>query len=192
MPKKTRPSKGRGAASREGDPAGRANNSHHPASTEVIASEEVVVTISYKLLCERLLTCSICLENYNREDQRPKLLPCSHTACLPCMQQIVAQAQVQNQSPPRCPLCRRPVPLPYQGAQALPANFVLNELMHGSVREPTDESGAALRSSREWGRTFSCASSAWKCSVRAASQGSPRHMLVLDTRSSPSRRPSRG
>ena len=45
-------------------------------------------------------TCCICEEVYNLEDQKPLLLPCCHTFCRSCLQQLKAD---NNE---RCPLCR--------------------------------------------------------------------------------------
>ncbi len=34
---------------------------------------------------EDLLTCSVCLENFDNEVRKPKFLSCHHTLCLECV-----------------------------------------------------------------------------------------------------------
>ena len=46
------------------------------------------------------ITCTICEEPYNLEDRKPLLLPCSHTFCRSCLEQMKAR---NNEL---CPLCR--------------------------------------------------------------------------------------
>ena len=38
---------------------------------------------------EDLLTCSVCLIEYDREERRPKFLQCAHTACIKCLEVIL-------------------------------------------------------------------------------------------------------
>ena len=45
-------------------------------------------------------TCCICDEVYNLEERKPLLLPCSHTFCLSCLQQMES---IKNTM---CPVCR--------------------------------------------------------------------------------------
>ena len=47
------------------------------------------------------ITCSICEEVYNLEDRPPLLLPCSHTFCRNCIQQM------KLKSNGLCPVCRK-------------------------------------------------------------------------------------
>ena len=35
---------------------------------------------------EDLTTCSTCFFEYDEEERRPKLLPCSHSSCLLCLE----------------------------------------------------------------------------------------------------------
>ena len=46
------------------------------------------------------ITCTICDEVYNLEESKPLLLPCSHTFCSSCIQQM------QSINNKRCPVCR--------------------------------------------------------------------------------------
>ena len=47
------------------------------------------------------ITCSICVEVYNLDERKPLLLPCSHSFCRNCIQQM----QTNNKS--CCPQCRK-------------------------------------------------------------------------------------
>ena len=73
---------------------------------------------------ESLLTCSVCMEPY----RSPRILPCQHTFCLPCLERCYRAANPQLQSlrlatfP--CPTCRKICHVPAVGGlEALPADF---------------------------------------------------------------------
>ncbi|XP_072434502.1 tripartite motif-containing protein 3-like isoform X1 [Chiloscyllium punctatum] len=66
-------------------------------------------------LVEELLTCSVCLERYNR----PKLLPCQHTFCQdPCLSSLVDQDGREV----KCPECRNVHAIPQEGVIGFPSN----------------------------------------------------------------------
>ncbi|XP_035659439.1 tripartite motif-containing protein 2-like [Branchiostoma floridae] len=65
------------------------------------------------------LTCSICLELFTR----PKMLPCQHTFCQDCLQDLASR-----KVPLRCPNCRQQVRLPPQGVAGLPDNHLVTSL----------------------------------------------------------------
>ena len=47
------------------------------------------------------LTCGICMEQYDRKKRVPKILPCEHTFCLDCLNNIrVSRTRME------CPMCR--------------------------------------------------------------------------------------
>merc|ERR1712004_914855 len=48
------------------------------------------VSIDYEDFNESFLTCGTCLCMYDATEHYPKLLPCSHTVCLDCLDRIVA------------------------------------------------------------------------------------------------------
>nr|CAH0111625.1 unnamed protein product [Daphnia galeata] len=50
---------------------------------------------------EELVTCQICLYEYDRETRKPKFLQCAHTICLLCFQAARQQDTIT------CPFCRR-------------------------------------------------------------------------------------
>ena len=70
--------------------------------------------------------CPICFDTYQNEGpHRPKLLICSHTVCLSCLEQLARDGN----SPVNCPECRAVCPLPQGGADAFPTNrYVLSNL----------------------------------------------------------------
>ncbi|XP_035658558.1 tripartite motif-containing protein 2-like [Branchiostoma floridae] len=79
------------------------------------------------------LTCSICLELFTR----PKVLPCGHTFCQDCLQDLASR-----QVPLQCPCCRRQVRLPPhgQGVAGLPDSHIIAN-MCGRLRQQTSLSG---------------------------------------------------
>jgi E3 ubiquitin-protein ligase SH3RF len=67
-----------------------------------------------------LLECSVCLE---RLDHSSKVLPCQHTFCRRCLEEILAR-----QSELRCPECRTLVTVRIED---LPPNILLVRLLEG-------------------------------------------------------------
>ncbi|XP_019633615.1 PREDICTED: tripartite motif-containing protein 3-like [Branchiostoma belcheri] len=61
------------------------------------------------------LSCSICLELFTW----PKVLPCQHTFCQDCLQDLAGRGGTFQ-----CPICRRQVTLPPQGVTGLPDNLM--------------------------------------------------------------------
>ena len=71
--------------------------------------------------------CSICMFEYQVEGDRcPKLLPCSHTVCLDCLQQLVRRTTINKIE---CPICRADTTVPAEGAGAFPTNrYIIDAL----------------------------------------------------------------
>ena len=72
---------------------------------------------------EEQLTCPICLEQFTN----PKILPCSHSFCLHCLEGVAPELVEGNLCLP-CPTCRSPCPNPDKGLASLPPSFVINNL----------------------------------------------------------------
>ena len=67
---------------------------------------------------ENSLTCAVCLSVF----KDPKLLPCFHTFCAMCIQDVADRHRGSNFP---CPACRKPTSLPPGGATALQSNFYI-------------------------------------------------------------------
>lgn len=65
-----------------------------------------------------ITTCPICCETL----KDPRLLPCQHTFCLPCLQRLAHRKQSDLASEITCPLCRATVAAPRGDVTALPVN----------------------------------------------------------------------
>lgn len=90
-----------------------------PASRSVYKMASSVPV--FKSIHKELLNCAVCQSRY----ASPKLLPCFHSFCEPCL---------LNQTPPNslsitCPVCRHPSILPKEGVAALPGNVFITSLM---------------------------------------------------------------
>ena len=78
---------------------------------------------------ERELSCTICMVKY----EEPKLLPCGHTFCLSCLENIIKGMQNPSmygrpKPPPRsicCPECRYEHPLPAGGPNAFLTDYTI-------------------------------------------------------------------
>ena len=85
---------------------------------------------------EAILECVVCLETFTD----PRVLPCQHTICLPCLEAIsqkvrptraVPSSQLLgvSQSEFQCPSCRKSYSLPPGGAEAFPKNLLAISLL---------------------------------------------------------------
>ena len=61
--------------------------------------------------------CPVCWDTF----KFPKLLPCKHTFCLPCLHEFVEG--LQGKSNLVCPLCREPCYVPEKGFTDFPTNY---------------------------------------------------------------------
>uniref|UniRef100_A0AC34QH98 RING-type domain-containing protein n=1 Tax=Panagrolaimus sp. JU765 TaxID=591449 RepID=A0AC34QH98_9BILA len=84
---------------------------------------------------EQLLTCGICLDRY----KQPKLLPCHHSFCLPCLESY-ADSVHRNL---KCPECRAEHPIPYDGVKSFQTNYTLTGFLDIHL-EATDENAEQL------------------------------------------------
>uniref|UniRef100_A0A0N5A947 RING-type domain-containing protein n=1 Tax=Syphacia muris TaxID=451379 RepID=A0A0N5A947_9BILA len=84
---------------------------------------------------EQLLTCPICLDRY----KQPRLLPCNHTFCLPCLDNC---ADVVHRIL-KCPECRAEHPLPYDGVKCFQPNYTLMGFLDVHL-QATDDNAAQL------------------------------------------------
>ena len=70
------------------------------------------------------LTCPICLNQFDS----PKTLPCLHSFCLKCIQQLPADLE-KGKHVISCPSCRKTVQVPDKGPADLPTAFVINSFI---------------------------------------------------------------
>ncbi|PVD36447.1 hypothetical protein C0Q70_03431 [Pomacea canaliculata] len=81
---------------------------------------------------QKNMICPVCLEVY----RSPRFLPCHHSFCLPCLEQL---AKTHGNTIP-CPSCREPAKLPRGGVRALKVNFYFKEEDLERARRPVDKS----------------------------------------------------
>ncbi|VDM97092.1 unnamed protein product [Thelazia callipaeda] len=87
------------------------------------------VNINLEDFSENFLTCATCLCSYDQERKKAKLLACSHSVCLECLQHMEQLPQVVETGVLRCPLCREMINLPSGGSNAFPSSFLINQLL---------------------------------------------------------------
>ena len=85
-----------------------------------------------------LLECSVCLESLGSDH---KVLPCQHTFCLSCLEDLAAKKQKGGAGEAEgvvvlflCPECRYEVTTPIS---TLPTNVILNRILSGLNQTPT-------------------------------------------------------
>lgn len=125
-------------------------------------------------LSENLLQCSICLEYYND----PRVLPCLHSFCLPCLKSLEGSRKFQ---PLNCPSCRRNVHLPAAGVSGLQKNFLLVDLMErlkldqGVNKNDSDKSRCNMCQGTQ--EVFLCL----QCNLHICSNCKSTHDLISNT-----------
>ena len=70
------------------------------------------------------VTCDICFELY--EGREPRTLPCIHSFCTPCIQEILTTARknsMKSTDDIACPVCKKPATIPQGDVSNLPAYF---------------------------------------------------------------------
>ena len=76
---------------------------------------------------EEFLTCSICENEFGEGDcHHAKLLPCHHTYCASCLNDLSYFSD--NGLQVKCPKCRMTVSLPAWTVESLPNNFIVESL----------------------------------------------------------------
>ncbi|XP_044072444.1 E3 ubiquitin-protein ligase SH3RF3-like isoform X3 [Siniperca chuatsi] len=120
-----------------------------------------------------LLECSVCLE---RLDTTAKVLPCQHTFCRRCLENIVS-----SRNELRCPECRILVDC---GVDDLPANILLVRLLDGIKQRPQRGSGGGVGAG---GRQSLAGGSlqGYAAGISASPPGSAIRELPVAIRSSP-------
>lgn len=119
-----------------------------------------------------LLECSVCLE---RLDTTAKVLPCQHTFCRRCLENIVS-----SRNELRCPECRILVDC---GVDDLPANILLVRLLDGIKQRPQRGNGVVGAGSRQPLPGGSL--QGYAAGICASPPGSAIRELPVATRSSP-------
>ncbi|XP_063264520.1 tripartite motif-containing protein 59 [Prinia subflava] len=82
---------------------------------------------------EEELTCPICCDIF----VDPRVLPCSHTFCQPCLQGLLRGPRLS------CPSCRAVVAVSGAGPAALPINFAVKAIIDKWRQEERGEAAAA-------------------------------------------------
>uniref|UniRef100_A0A8C6Q835 RING-type E3 ubiquitin transferase n=3 Tax=Nothobranchius TaxID=28779 RepID=A0A8C6Q835_NOTFU len=117
-----------------------------------------------------LLECSVCLE---RLDTTAKVLPCQHTFCRRCLENIVS-----SRNELRCPECRILVDC---GVDDLPANILLVRLLDGIKQRPQRGGGGAGGRQSLAGGSLQ----GYAAGISASPPGTALRELPVATRSSP-------
>ena len=136
--------------------------------------------MDFKTFLENLnkeITCSICEETFGQ----PKMLPCLHTICVNCLNDM-AQTEIQNNRDAiRCPLCNKsiPIPQPHGTFNSLPNNICISRLNDiVAVREAEHHDitrGNCENRARE-------ASYCFDCCIFWCPKCEPAHKIVRDCR----------
>src|SRR6218665_3938758 len=74
---------------------------------------------------KNLVECCICTNNFND----PRLLPCSHTFCLKCLENLGEKSSKLPGNSMACPLCSREFSIPTEGFSGLQRNLFVDKLM---------------------------------------------------------------
>lgn len=94
--------------------------------------------------------CSICQETYTA----PKVLPCLHTFCQPCLEKLQ-----DNLEKIQCPKCDQDCVLPPQGISGLLSDYALSNVLENSGGEgsPLSCTGCKTKDTHAVARCYDCA-----------------------------------
>ncbi|XP_078574679.1 uncharacterized protein LOC144860959 [Branchiostoma floridae x Branchiostoma japonicum] len=95
-------------------------------------------------ITDEFLVCQVCLEDF----KQPKMLPCLHTFCQPCLEKLLTTEPVGKLD---CPTCRQDVSLPQNGVQGLKSNFLVGKLHDILQQQPQQQPKGATSEAREDG-----------------------------------------
>ncbi|XP_078472825.1 tripartite motif-containing protein 59-like isoform X2 [Lampetra planeri] len=126
---------------------------------------------------EEELTCPVCYSLF--ED--PRVLPCSHTFCRGCLEDILQGSLHLSpwrplRTPFKCPSCRHVCELPLTGFTSLPVNFSLRNIVD-KYRTSTERDGAAPPCPEHAGEPLNvlcvdcCALACGRCLTRGSHRG---------------------
>ncbi|KAK0055257.1 tripartite motif-containing protein 2 [Biomphalaria pfeifferi] len=93
-------------------------------SNLTMASQDSNSEPAFEKLSNEFLICPLCYEQY----KTPKVLPCQHTFCLPCLRSYVAARGIDGTVP--CPMCKELVLIPNNDVANLKNNFMIVSLLH--------------------------------------------------------------
>ncbi|KAJ8049356.1 Tripartite motif-containing protein 59 [Holothuria leucospilota] len=93
-----------------------------------MATAEASSPAEWKIMKQPFYSCSICFE----EDVKPKMLPCGHTFCESCLENILLQRREFKTTFP-CPMCKNIVELPTSGSVGdFPTNYSLLDVIEST------------------------------------------------------------
>ena len=95
---------------------------------------------STSTLLERTISeetkCSICFDQF----QEPKMLPCQHTFCLKCLENV---AKLNDHNTVDCPLCRKVYKVPSRGGVGkFKSNLLMKKLLEAKGKTPSNASSS--------------------------------------------------
>ncbi|VDN58168.1 unnamed protein product [Dracunculus medinensis] len=89
-----------------------------------------IININLEDFSESFLTCATCLLTYDQDKRKAKTLPCSHSVCLECLENMQRLSQqIPETGVLRCPLCRELAVIPADGVSSFPSSFLINQLL---------------------------------------------------------------
>ncbi len=78
--------------------------------------------------------CPICFENYDLGDRTPRILPCFHSLCHGCINDLLKQSYPDKPSLLECPLCRKKHKTRKKGPKAFRENaYIVSFIQNASV-----------------------------------------------------------
>jgi RING-type zinc-finger len=109
-------------------------NAESMAGAAIAAADELSQNLR-----DQFLQCKVCLDGL----KEPKTLPCLHTFCAECIQSYITQNSHSHDGRSSlfsCPICRRPIFVPKEGANGFPDSFFVRSLNDVLVHSTTKSS----------------------------------------------------
>jgi len=106
------------------------------AETEMAEVSNEVVQLEPKLA--DIIICPVCCGLLNNA----KLIPCGHSYCLTCLEDLTSEHGVGEADQLACPRCKRAFNVPTGGVACLPQNYYIDELVRLKEMTTSDRSGS--------------------------------------------------
>lgn len=139
----------------------RNNNSNNNNQRDAVpgcyypATEDAGATVCATPHATDALDCAVCLE----ELVLPRVAPCGHTFCTPCISGIIRTADHNvnniNIHAPKCPTCRRRISV--DTVQALPVNFAARAIVEARARNTGEDELRRFYTAENNARRHACA-----------------------------------
>ena len=120
------------------------------------------------------VTCDICFEPY--EGREPRTLPCVHSFCSPCIQEILTTTRknsMKRTDDIACPVCKKPATIPQGDVSNLPAYFPSHKIQ--DILKQVKQKHSICKICKTKTHKANVSSYCFKCTIAACKDCKTKH-----------------